>query len=430
MKRPLCACVLLFCMSAAAAEIVVWHPYRGAAATVLEELATQFANHGNGPPVRLVARPPEEMIPLFDDAAARGDLPDAIIANHEHTGRWVIAGRILPLPLPFAGHIAELTFPSAVEALRYDGRSWGIPLTVSTVVLFRRTDIAPHAPATTGDLLAAARAWVGNDDERSGLAFDTRSIGVLRTLLSGFGGGLCMSGPIVTERPCVENDGNGAALSFLAGLVDDRLLPAAADRPALLRWFAEGRIPFVLADQSFASLLPAATPFAAAPLPVISETGLPMRPSLKVEALYLVNGPRADTAAAMRFGEFLAATRGARLRAVRGGQTVATLLTYDEVELHDDPFFALVRQQADIAEPLSSRSDMPLLAEPLRNAVRAVLQYGHPPQTALSAAIAEYDEALHPPSLERRIALSALVLLLLFLPAVLFSRIARNALHV
>ncbi len=430
MKRLAAAALLSFCATvpAAAGELVVWHPYRGAAATTLGELAEQFSARESGLTVRLIAQPADRFAALFDEASARRDLPGAVISGHEKIGVWAAAGLIAPLPRHFADHIAGLTLPAAADAMRHDGRSWGIPLTVATVLLFRRSDIVRAPPATTDELVAAARLWAGNDPERFGLAFDTRSVAVLSAILSGFGGGLCMSGPIVADRPCIDSAENRSALAFLAELANDRLLPDAA-LPQVTHWFSDGRVPFVLADQSFRAALPTATPFATSPLPTVSATGLPMRPPLKVETFYIVNAPRADKSAAMRFGDFLASTGAAHLRATRGGQTVATLLTYDELELRNDHFFSLVRKQAENAEPLSSRADMPLLVDPLRNAVRAVLGYDRPPQEALAIAVEEYDAALHPPSLERRIALSALVLFLLFLPALLFSRFLRRPLN-
>lgn len=432
MRTPLLIVMLiLLCGSSAFAEtreITLWHPYHGKEERAMTELAAQFSAQEAGLSVRLVARPADQLITLFDDTADRRDLPDALIFGHEKSGVWAAAGRIAPLPRHFADHIAGITLPTAAEALRHDQRSWGIPLTVSTLLLFQRTDIIKGSPATTDELISAARWWVGSDTERFGLAFDTRSVTILSAFFSGFGGGLCMSGPIVAEHPCIDSAENAAALSFLAGLVVDRLLSPDATLTQVTRWFIDGRVPFVIADQSFGAALPAAIPVTAAPLPTVSATGLPMRSPLKVDAFYLVNGAHTDITATIRFGDFLASTRAAHLRATRGGQTVATILTYDEAELHDDPFFTLVRQQAENAEPLSTRADMPLLTDPLRNAVRAVLEFDRPPREALAAALAEYDEALHPPSLERRIALSALVLFLLFLPALLFSRLVRRPL--
>ncbi|HOW50648.1 MAG TPA: extracellular solute-binding protein [bacterium] len=430
MRIPLLIVMVIWLCEASAfpqtRELTVWHPYHGVEEKALHEIAALFSSQRSGISVRLIALPTDQFATLFDEAWARRDLPDALIFDHEKSGAWAAAGRIVPLPKYFADHIAGLTLPTALESLRHEGRSWGIPLSVSTMLLFRRTDMIANPPATTDELISAARSWVGNDTERFGLAFDNRSVAILSAFFSGFGGGLCMSGPIVAEHPCLDSAENAAALAFLAELVNERLLSPDATLSQATRWFIDGRVPFVIADQSFGAALPAATPFSASPLPTVSATGLPMRTPLQVKALYLINAPHTDLPATMRFGEFLASTRGAHLRATRSGQTIATLLAYDEVELHDDPFFNLVRQQAEKAEPLSARADMPLLIEPLRNALRAVLEFDRPPREALAAAFTEYDEALHPPSLQRRIGLSALVLFLLFLPALIFSRLLKR----
>src|SRR5258706_446368 len=83
----------------------------------------------------------------------------------------------------------------------------------------------------------------------------------------------------------------------------------------------DGRAAITINGPWFTGEIAPGVPFAVAPLPIVSETGLPAAPLVNMEAVMLAARAR-QPAAAIAFAEWLASTEASRIRAVEGHQTV------------------------------------------------------------------------------------------------------------
>ncbi len=125
---------------------------------VLEGIAEQFEEE-RGVSVELVTK---EFGTIRDDLitqAPTGNGPDIIVGAHDWLGKLVQNGVVAPLEL---GDKASEFQEVAVTAMSYEGQTYGLPYSVENIALVRNVDIAPEAPATFDDLIAAGQAAVAD----------------------------------------------------------------------------------------------------------------------------------------------------------------------------------------------------------------------------------------------------------------------------
>lgn len=82
-----------------------------------------------------------------------GNGPDIFFQPHDRIGSVVAAGHADPVDL---GDAIDTYTQSAVDAVTYDGKTYGAPLVVETYGIFYNKDIVENAPATLEELNAIA----------------------------------------------------------------------------------------------------------------------------------------------------------------------------------------------------------------------------------------------------------------------------------
>lgn len=125
-------------------------------AGVLEDVATAFEDE-RGVSVELVTKDFGAIRDEFITQAPTGNGPDIIVGAHDWLGKLVQNGVVAPLEL---GDKASEFQDVAVTAMSYEGQTYGLPYSVENIALVRNVDIAPEAPETFDDLIAAGQAAV------------------------------------------------------------------------------------------------------------------------------------------------------------------------------------------------------------------------------------------------------------------------------
>ena len=111
----------------------------------------------NGVDVTVEVLPGSELQANFVTAAQAGDAPDVVMGAHDWIGNLVQNGTIDPIQIPEA--TSATLQPLALEAVTFDGQTYGMPFTMNNIVLIRNTDLAPDAP-TTVEMVAAGNKAV------------------------------------------------------------------------------------------------------------------------------------------------------------------------------------------------------------------------------------------------------------------------------
>ena len=137
---------------AAASTLTVWVDADRAA--VLKDAAADFTKE-SGVTVKLVQKDFGKMQEEFVAQAPTGKGPDITMAAHDWLGNFVSNGVVQPVEL---GDTAADYQEVAITAMSYEGQTYGVPYAIENIALLRNTALAPTAPASYDDMIAAGTA--------------------------------------------------------------------------------------------------------------------------------------------------------------------------------------------------------------------------------------------------------------------------------
>ncbi len=359
----------------------LWHSYRGAEEQALEAAAKAFTA-SSGKKVELLGIPNDAFADKVAVAIPHGTGPDVFIFAHERSRLFQEQG----LLASSEGMIdRDAYLPVALPALEMDGKLYGYPLALKCVALYVNQKLVPETPATTSELLALLPLLSNPKENRFGLAFESGTPYYFSGFLFGFGGELFNAQGNAT----FDTPGLAAALTFIKKLQDARYLPDEATGAKVKALFNDGRAAMAIDGPWFAGEISPSVSYSVVPLPTVSETGLPMRPYLGVEAAFVsARSTRGQDAQAL--GRFLSVGDASRERAVHGRQVPADKGAYEDPRIQGDALLLAFREAADRAYLMPNTVEMAKTWEPLKQALRAVLQGGALPSEAGTFAEARY----------------------------------------
>ncbi|MGC5616429.1 sugar ABC transporter substrate-binding protein [Georgenia sp. Z1491] len=128
--------------------LVVWVDETRQAA--VEEAAVAFEEE-TGIEVQTVLRNFEDIRADFVTQVPTGEGPDITVGAHDWLGELTVNGVVAPLELTNADVFEQV----AIDAVTYDEQVYGLPFAIENIALIRNTELAPEAPATWDDALAA-----------------------------------------------------------------------------------------------------------------------------------------------------------------------------------------------------------------------------------------------------------------------------------
>ncbi len=364
---------LLLTPTAHAGEISLWHAYRGEERAAIEQLCARWTADHPGDTVLPVYVPNEALASKISAAVPRNNGPDLFVFAHDRIGDWSAEGILRPVA-PAPG-----IMPAAAAAVEWQGKTWGWPLAVKTVALFRNTDLLPDAPQTTDDLLALGQKPLG--EGRFWLAYEADKAYRSAAWLHGSGGGVFDGENVAIDRP-----ENVAGLALTQRLANE-LGPPEPSGALVGQLFNEGRSAMIVTGPWFLGEI-GPVPFAVSPLPTVSATGKPAAPYMTVEAVFLAR----ENPEAAALGAWLAGPEAAQVRQDLGRQVVAhTAVTTD------DPVLSAFRAQAETALPMPVRPEMAMTWEPMDRALKRLIRGDITPEAAAREAQQQFEILTRPP---------------------------------
>ncbi len=97
----------------------------------------------------------DDIGPNFITQVPLGEGPDIMLTAHDGLGGLMAAGVVAPITL---GDLAGEFSQSAIDACTWEGQLYCVPISVENLALIRNTELAPEAPATWDDMIAAGEA--------------------------------------------------------------------------------------------------------------------------------------------------------------------------------------------------------------------------------------------------------------------------------
>ena len=386
MRRSLLAPLLWLALflpavaQAAPQPVTLWHAYRGDERAGLEAAIQAFHESQDAVRIEPLAVPYEAFRQRLTAAIPRGNGPDLFIGPHEATGEWSRAGLIKPYP----GQLQGLYPDSAIDALRFDGQVWGVPLATKSLALFRNKALAATAPDTLEELLQAKAEFP--------LVYEAGNFYHHGALLHAYG------------ARALDDDGKAlpdaaetaASLDAAAALVSSGAVPPETDGALVSNLFNQDKAAFAINGPWFLGEIRDGLDFEVSPLPTVSATGRRLQPFLTVEALFLAERSEKPPEAVEAAVQAIAGLQGAVTRALTGGQVVALREAWQDPRVARDPVLAAFAAQAELAVAMPNRPEMAAVWEPANRALRKVLRGAQASDAAVARAQREVQFTLRP----------------------------------
>lgn len=382
MTRIASLALLVATQALAGEPLKLWHAYRGGEEQAIEAAVKQFTAK-TGVQVELLSVPYDAFSSKLTSAIPHDAGPDVFIFAHERLRQF----HRLKVIAPSTGRLDRSKYiKSTVDALEVDGELYGYPLSLKTLALFLNTELVPDAPATTDEWLAALARVTDPSKPRFGLAYAAGDFYLHAPFVFGFGAKLFDD---TTGRATFDTPGMAKSLAFVKGLQDRGFLPQEVSGALVKSLFNEGRAAMVISGPWFTGEIDERVKYRIVPLPTVSETGLPLMPFLGVEAA-LVSARTKQPEQAQALAEFLSLGEATALRVNPGRQIPAELAAYELPEVQQDPVISAFKDVAARAVPTPNTLEMAKVWEPMKLALRGVLQGEVAPEAAGQLAERRY----------------------------------------
>lgn len=333
---------------AAGGDLTIWVDETRQAA--VEEAAATYEAETGGT-VETVLKNFDDIRADFNAQVPTGEGPDITVGAHDWLGELTANGVVAPIEL---GDKASEFEQVAVEAFTYDGAVYGLPYAIENIGLIRNTALAPEAPATWDDAVAAGQA-AGTEYPILVQMGETGDPYTMYPLQTSFGAPVFEQnedGSYAAEL-ALGGEGGLAFADWLAAQGEAGVLDTAITYDIAVEAFAAGQSPFIIGGPwmlgSFEGL-----ELAIDPIPAAGDQ--PAQPFVGVAGFY-VNGQSENTIAAVDFLVNYMATEEAQLALYEAGQRPPALTAAADTA-SSDPITAGFREVGAEAVPMPSIPEM------------------------------------------------------------------------
>jgi len=386
-SATLCLSLVLLGSRARAQHLTLWHAYRGAEQTALDQLLGQWRAAHPGGTLEVLALPFEAYASKLEAAIPRGNGPDLFVDAHERLASYRSRGLVVPM-----GETGDAFDATARAAFTTHGALYGLPLAVKCVALYVNPALVPDlTTASTLEGIASLRATLPGGSYP--LVYEAASAYFHAPLLHAYGGALLdETGRYAFVGPEAER-----SLVRVMALLRDRVVPEEASGSLVSQLFVTGRAATAISGPWLAAELGNRVTYRVVPLPrVMDAGGRPMQPYATVEGLMLSSRSR-DPVAARALAAFLTSPEASIVRARVGRQVVATRAAWTtDPSLARDPLLATFRAAAEGAIPMPTHPNMRAAWEPARQSMLKALRGDRTPAAALAEGARRFADVTRP----------------------------------
>ena len=256
---------------AQAAEIVVWHAYRGDEKAAFEKVVGMYNAKQKAVAVRTLAVPYDAYADKITASVPRGKGPDVFIFAQDRLGGWVEAGQTIePIDFFVDEKVTSQLVPGMMTAMTYRDTIYGLPLNFKSIAMIYNTALVKSPPKTTGELVKVAKGLTNAASGRVGLAYEYSTFFFHAALMNAFGGQVFAPGP----KPVIDSPQNVQAVkTMLRWYREDGILPADPSSTLIASLFNDGKAAIVFSGPWFLGEVQDKVKYAIAPLPTVDEAG-------------------------------------------------------------------------------------------------------------------------------------------------------------
>lgn len=378
---------------ASAADLVVWHAYRGAERAAFEKVVGLFNAANPDINAKTLPVPYDAYADKITAAVPRGRGPDVFIFAQDRLGGWVEGGQTVePIDFFLEDETIDALLPGMMEAMTYRETVYGLPIAYKSPAMIYNKAIIDSPPKTTAELVEVAKQHTAAAGGRYGLVYQYSDFYYHSALLNAFGGRVFdPEGP----TPTVDDPKNVQSIELMMRwFTEDGIVPPDPSSTLVTALFNEGKTPIVFNGPWFISEIEGVEVGVTA-MPTVNEAGgTPMKPWLTVEGIY-VSAQSAHKEEAYAFATFIATDEeSAFIRAVEGRQLPSHAAVYDRPEISGDPILAGFREQYNNSVPMPNYAEMTLMWSPVTTAMNKITKGSASAEAGLKAAQAELTKSV------------------------------------
>lgn len=369
---------------AQAAELVVWHAYRGAEKTAFEKVAKMYEEANAGVKVTTLAIPYDAYADKISAAVPRGKGPDVFIYAQDRLGGWIESGKTVePIDFYVDDETRKQFLPGMLDAMTYKGTLYGLPLNYKSITLIYNKALVKTPPKTSTEMVKLAKSLTNADSGRYGLAYWYTNFYFHAALMNAFGGKVFdKNGKLVLDSPQTV----ASIKQMMKWYKEDGILPTEPSEALISSMFNEGKAAMIFNGPWFIGEISPSIKYGLALLPVIDEAGgKPMRPWLTIEGTY-VSASSKQKELAYDFAKFLTSKKAGLVLALEGRQLHTNASVYDDKRVADDPVLNAFHNQLSSAEPMPNLAEMTMMWSPVTTAMNKVVKGNATPEAALKEA--------------------------------------------
>ena len=387
-------------VATAKTTITLWHQMRPTDRAILEERLQDYQENNPDIEVRALYKETEELRSGIESAVLVGRGPDIVYGPSDPIGVYDQIGGLQDLS-PWVDQVTREEFdPEAlveVSSTTDQGATDNRLLMIGDrfgnhLALIYNTELIPSPPKTTDELLAMAQSATLREGgtgspSQYGLVWNYTEPFFVIPFVTGYGGWvfdpeLEAEGKFI---PTLDTEELRKGLSFVASLRSEyKVLPESADYENAASLFLAGKAAMIIdGDWSWARYLGADKIKAAvAPLPIVSETSLPMGPMVAPKGYSLsiaAQGKQAEEAAKLIL--FLT-SEATQKRFFKSKILPSRLSLRNSSLLKEDPTLVASLKQVENGKPMPSALE-----------IRAVWDAMRPPYQQLMSGAISAEEA-------------------------------------
>ncbi|MGP5258296.1 sugar ABC transporter substrate-binding protein [Brachybacterium paraconglomeratum] len=346
------------------ADLVIWTDEVKAGA--LEGPAQDWAEANNlTVAVQIVA---DDLQGNFITANQAGNGPDMIVAAHDWIGNLVQNSAISPVQLPSGA--SDAIAPVALEAVTYDGQTYGAPYAVETLVLYANNELTDvPEPSTVEELVEAGEAG-GAENVLSlpvGEEGDAYHMQPFYTSGGGYLFGEDSEGNLDPSDVGVGQEGSISAAEKIVELGEKGVLKTSISNDNAISLFTDGNAAYLISGPwALADIRTAEVDFTMSQVPGFEGMD-PAAPFAGVNAFFVASSG-ANQAFAQQFATDVVSSPDIAEAMFPGNELPPVNLELQEKLSGEYPEVVRVAEYAEGASPMPAIPEMAAIWEPLGQA--------------------------------------------------------------
>lgn len=372
------------------ARLVIWADEEKAPA--LEPSAKAWGEE-NGVEVVVEVVPGDELQGNFVTANQAGNGPDITMGAHDWIGNLVQNGAISPVQLP--SDVDQSIAPVGIEAVTYDGQTYGVPYAVETLALYANNDLTDvPEPSTIEELIEAAKKG-GADNILSlpiGESGDPYHMQPIYTSAGGYLFGKDADGNLDPSDLGVGKEGSLKAADKIAELGKEGVLKTSITGDNSISLFAEGKSAYLISGPwALADVRKSGVDFTLSAIPGF-EGMEPAAPFAGVNSFYVASNAK-NAGFAQQFMTDVASNPEVAEAMYEANPLPPVNLQLREKIAASDEHVMTFAEAAEAADPMPAIPAMSAIWEPLGIA-QANIVSGKDPHSTMKAAGEEIATAI------------------------------------